>query len=144
MLPVRASNNPKQPAEEFGIGGVKEWFVEAPPGTGPTADTVITSVNKDANFFDGGGKRYFYDANDTFQIQTPAGGVCTTVSQTAFESALRACLSALTRSCPGRGPDAWVPSLRGRPFLDDAGDVLTLRDSAGGEVAVFSYEDEAD
>lgn len=88
VAPATANNDPKEPAEEFGIGGVKEWFIEAAAGDVGVADIEITKVDKAANFFDAGGERYFYDANDTFQIDN--AGTCENVSQSAFESALSA------------------------------------------------------
>lgn len=44
-------------------------------------------------------------------------------------------------SC-GESTDAAVFACSDVEVLDDEGDVLTLRDSAGGEVAVFAYGDE--
>lgn len=46
-------------------------------------------------------------------------------------------------SC-GEDTEAAVFSCADEEVLDDDGDVLTLRDSAGGEVAVFAYGDAAD
>ena len=46
-------------------------------------------------------------------------------------------------SC-GESSDAAVFACVGTEVLDDAGDTLTLRDSAGGEVAVFPYGDQAE
>jgi hypothetical protein len=46
-------------------------------------------------------------------------------------------------SC-GESTEEAVFACSGAEVLDDDGDVLTLRDSAGGEVAVFAYGDEAD
>lgn len=46
-------------------------------------------------------------------------------------------------SC-GESSEEAVFACVGSEVLDDTGDVLTLRDSAGGEVAVFAYGDKAE
>lgn len=74
-----------EPTEDFGIGGQKNWFVEAATGDPAVAETV-TLVNEEDNFFDtDAGVRYFYSSDDVFQI---VDGTCANVSQATFETNL--------------------------------------------------------
>lgn len=74
-----------QPTEEFGVGGSKTWT----PQEGDDAAALtgsITAVDKNANSFvlgtGAGARTYFYEAEDTFQLE----GV--QVSQARFEAEL--------------------------------------------------------
>ena len=87
--------NPKQPSEDFGVGGQKTWVPEEAATGALAADEDVTSVNKDQDFIVANGKTYNYDANDVFQIATAnaAAGAdeastCTNTTLSNFEAQL--------------------------------------------------------
>lgn len=73
-VPATANTDPKQPSEDFGVGGQKTWVpVEAASGAiAGGNDVAVTSVDKDLNYIVANGLTYYYDANDVFQIATSA------------------------------------------------------------------------
>jgi hypothetical protein len=96
VAPSPANNLPKEPAEDFGIGGSKLW-IPAAAGFGTYNNVTVDLVRTDQDFFTtsggdapaGAAQRTFrYDAGDVFQYSSGPANPTITISMANFETYL--------------------------------------------------------